>query len=193
MQQAVGLEHRVGVGDEEERIAGHGDRSVDRIRPAPVLFGNHDEVRMLVGLEDSSHHLRLEALGTVSFDTTELEVVDEHVERAVCRAVIDHDDLVGRVVEAEEIFRGVDDDGRFVVRRHDDGDRHGEIRPRDALEFGKGDALVVFTDLHRTHEDKQQVNGVQDDEVDENKPEKEINDGHHDCAPMGRAPCSAST
>ena len=193
MQQSVGLEHGVGVGDEQQRIAGHGHGGVDGIGAAAVFLGHHHEVGVVFRFIDGPDFFGLDAFGAVPVDAAQVEVVDEHLEGVIRRAVIDDDDLMCGIVEVQEVLRGVDDDGRLVVRRHDNGDRHGEVGFGDAIELGEGDAASVAADLDRSEQDQQQVDAVQNDKVDEDKGKQDVDDGHHVVVAVAGAPCSPRT
>ena len=165
---------------------------VDRVGPAPVFLRRHDQVRMLRAFVDRGDFPRLDLLASLFVDAAEAEMLLQRGDGAVGRSVVHHDDLVRRVVQFEHVLHRVHDDGFLVVGRHDDRDRHGEVRFGDTVEFREGDGTLVTADLSRSEENEQEVNEMQGNEVNKNAPKQNIDDGHHACASRGSdAPCSS--
>ena len=97
----------------------------------------------------------------------ELEGHAQLLERAVARAVVDHDHLVLRVLEGEQRLDRGHDHGLFVVRGGDDADRNGEARARECLVVLAPALLTPHRALERADHDERDVHEGRQQEIRE--------------------------
>ena len=128
--QGVLLQDRVGVGHAHQRVAGDVDPGIDGVGlAAPVLLADHDQVldtpRDVHGADRARGQLQTDR----RLRGHEVVRLVEASERLVRGAVVDHDDLELAVLEEAQRVDRVDDAGRLIEGRQDDGDGRRQRRP----------------------------------------------------------------
>ena len=96
--QAVTFEHTVGIDDAKQWIAAEVDADVDCIGAPAVLFADHQEFGVVMGLVERMDLMSLDFGSLVAFDGLELEVFLQPLNGLVGGPVVDDDHLVDRVV-----------------------------------------------------------------------------------------------
>jgi hypothetical protein len=97
----------------------------------------------------------------------EVELLLEHRDGAVGRAVADDDDLVSRIAESEERADAVDDHGLLVEGGHDHGHARRERRPEDLVERQVSACPQLRPHVPPGERREEEVQPVQDEEVEE--------------------------
>src|SRR3989449_2646784 len=178
-QQRVGLDQRVRVHRDDQGEPAGVDGGVEGIGLAAVLLVEDEEARPSTGAVQGPQRLGGDRLRVGARHLVEIERVPQPLERIVLGAVVHHDDLEVAVLERQDGGDARLDGRALVVGGDEDGDRRQRVALHEPLEVFVLRQPGLLPDLGDREHEQERVEGIQHQEVEEDREVAAVNDGAH--------------